>query len=60
MSSSESSVSCSTHGDAYTTFVCRYLISRPKQRWISGYPSKRNPWPEFSLACEGMVLSGRQ
>ncbi len=46
MISSESGVTCDTHGEANATFVCRHLISRPKQRWICDYPSKRNHWPD--------------
>lgn len=46
MSSSESGVTCGTHGEANATFVCRHLISRPKQRWFCGYPTKNYPWPD--------------
>lgn len=51
MTESTDGVRCSTHGEGFATFVCEHLVRRPKQRWFSDYPSKREPRPDASCAA---------
>jgi hypothetical protein len=39
-------ISCSTHGDAYATYICEHLHANSVQRWHGALPSADNPWPD--------------
>jgi hypothetical protein len=46
-------ISCSSHGKGFSTYVCEHLASRPKQRWFSAEPSEENRWPDaWCAACD--------
>ncbi len=57
MSDDPDKVSCSTHGEAYTTYVCEHLVKNPVQRWYSSPPSADNRWPDaWCLQCNAVFL----
>jgi len=44
--SDDTRISCDTHGESSTTYVCEHLIRNPVQRWYSAAPSEANRWPD--------------
>src|SRR5215510_7278629 len=46
MSDDLETLSCSEHGEAYTTYVCEHLVKDPVQRWHAAPPSDENRWPD--------------
>ena len=50
--SDDTKVSCDTHGESNTTYVCEHLVRNPVQRWYSDVPSEDNRWPDaWCSAC---------
>jgi len=50
---SRNQITCSTHGTAYETYVCKHLIAHPKQRWFCEEIDRENPWPDaWCAACD--------
>jgi hypothetical protein len=44
--SDKQQIECSTHGPAYSTFVCRHLIEGCDKHWYSGETDEDHPWPD--------------
>jgi hypothetical protein len=48
-------VQCGSHGQAYATYICKHLVSRPAQRWFADLPEADWPWPDAWCAkCQSV------
>jgi hypothetical protein len=48
-------VECASHGQAYATYICKHLVSKPKQRWFADLPEEDWPWPDaWCTKCQAI------
>jgi len=43
---SSDKVTCDTHGEAFSTFVCEHLLRGSGLEWYSAEPTDDNQWPD--------------
>ena len=50
MADEKPKIMCASHGERFSTFICKHLLGAKDVAWYSGEPSPENPWP--SAWCE--------